>query len=67
MSQCFGLAQTANHFEKYLAIWQFCMENGLGPADIFLILLAIASARGKCQTLNLIFGRSSYATCMNIV
>ena len=31
----FGLAQMANHFEKWLAVWQFCTENGQGPAVIF--------------------------------
>ena len=34
---CFGLAQMAKHFEKWLAVWQFCTENSQqqGPAVIF--------------------------------
>ena len=28
-------AKRANHFGKWLAIWQFCMENGQRPVVIF--------------------------------
>ena len=29
------MAERANHFEKWLAVWLFCTENGQGPAVVF--------------------------------